>query len=569
MLELNTISQSALSHPPAGCDWHACLFQRELNILSNEKSYWKAQFERSKKRNEELIKENEILKAKLALREKQLFGKKGEKGKKNGSWKGDKKGKRGQGKGTKGHGRRSHKDLPVVEKEYDLTEDEKYCKKCGLSFNEFPGTEDSEEVEYEVLIYRKVHKRKRYTPTCGCDCNPGIITAKGPDKLISGGGYAISFWIKVFLDKYRWQTPTNRLREELEKFQLFVSQGTITGGFQFISGLLKPIEDEIINKNKTETHWHCDETRWMVFVNVPDKKNHKWYLWIYQSATTVVFLLVPSRGAKVPKEHFENEASGIISADRYVAYKSMIKSGNFLVAFCWAHVRRDFLDLAVKWPQLEAWAFVWIDKIADIYHINNQRLKFDMDSREFTELDLKLRNSIEQMENDYEQELSKTNLHYACGAVLNSLKNHWKGLVLFVDYPWIPMDNNIAERGLRNPIMGRKSYYGSGALWSAEFAARSFTINQTLELWGINLYLWYDAYFKECAKYKSEAPDNIQKFLPWNMTDQQLISFGADPKKVPIPPPKINRDICDKKQNRDGPSHIDLHTLTQMDRAAY
>ena len=136
------------------------------------------------------------------------------------------------------------------------------------------------------------------------------------------------------------------------------------------------------------------------------------------------FLLVPSRGAKVPKEHFENEASGIISADRYVAYKCMIKSGNFLVAFCWAHVRRDFLDLAVKWPQLEAWAFVWVDKIADIYPINNQRLKFDRDSREFTELDLKLRNSIEQMENDYEQALSKTNLHYACGAVLNSLKNH-------------------------------------------------------------------------------------------------------------------------------------------------
>ncbi len=74
-----------------------------------------------------------------------------------------------------------------------------------------------------------------------------------------------------------------------------------------------------------------------------------------------------SRGAKVPKEHFENEASGIISTDRYVAYKCMIKSGNFLVAFCWAHVRKDFLDLAVKWPQLEAWAFVWVDKIADIY----------------------------------------------------------------------------------------------------------------------------------------------------------------------------------------------------------
>ena len=117
MLEITTVSQSALSHPPESCDCQVCLSQREFNILSNEKSYWKAQFERSKKKNEELIKENEILKAKLALREKQPFGKKGEKRNKNGSEKGDKKGKRGQRKGTKGHGMRSHKDLPVVEKE--------------------------------------------------------------------------------------------------------------------------------------------------------------------------------------------------------------------------------------------------------------------------------------------------------------------------------------------------------------------------------------------------------------------------------------------------------------------
>ncbi len=131
------------------------------------------------------------------------------------------------------------------------------------------------------------------------------------------------------------------------------------------------------------------------------------------------------------------------------------------------------------------------------------------------------------------------------------------------------MDNNTAERGLRNPIMGRKSYYGSAALWAAALNARGLTINQTLELWGINLYLWYDAYLKECAKNKGKAPESIQKFLPWNMTDQELISFGADPKKVPKPPPKINRDHFDKIQNRDGASYIALHTLTEMDGAYY
>ena len=33
------------------------------------------------------------------------------------------------------------------------------------------------------------------------------------------------------------------------------------------------------------------------------------------------------------------------------------------------------------------------------------------------------------------------------------------------------MDNNTAERILRNPAVGRKNYYGSGSVWSAHFAA--------------------------------------------------------------------------------------------------
>ena len=34
--------------------------------------------------------------------------------------------------------------------------------------------------------------------------------------------------------------------------------------------------------------------------------------------------------------------------------------------------------------------------------------------------------------------------------------------MVFVANPQVPMDNNIAERRMRNPGMGRKNYYGSG-----------------------------------------------------------------------------------------------------------
>ena len=45
------------------------------------------------------------------------------------------------------------------------------------------------------------------------------------------------------------------------------------------------------------------------------------------------------------------------------------------------------------------------------------------------------------------------------------------------------MDNNEAEQALRNPVVGRKNYYGSGALWSAALSAILFTLFQTLLQW--------------------------------------------------------------------------------------
>ena len=47
------------------------------------------------------------------------------------------------------------------------------------------------------------------------------------------------------------------------------------------------------------------------------------------------------------------------------------------------------------------------------------------------------------------------------------------------------MDNNTAERMLRNPVVGRKNYYGSGSVWSAHLAARMFSVLQTILLWGL------------------------------------------------------------------------------------
>lgn len=112
--------------------------------------------------------------------------------------------------------------------------------------------------------------------------------------------------------------------------------------------------------------------------------------------------------------------------------------------------------------------------------------------------------------------------------------NHWTGLTVFVEHPEVPMDNNTAERSERGPVVGRKNYYGSGSLWSGRLAAMMFSLFQTLCLWGLNPRLWLTAYLEACAQAGGRAVEDVDRFLPWNLSPEQRRAWGCED-EVPAP----------------------------------
>ena len=119
--------------------------------------------------------------------------------------------------------------------------------------------------------------------------------------------------------------------------------------------------------------------------------------------------------------------------------------------------------------------------------------------------------------------------------VLASLLEHWSGLTLFIEYPEAPMDNNLGENSIRTPVNGRKSYYGSASLWSAQLAATLFAILQTLVLWDINPRHWLRCYLTACAENGASAPQEVDPFLPWVM-DETRRSALSHPYPSQAPP---------------------------------
>jgi transposase len=229
----------------------------------------------------------------------------------------------------------------------------------------------------------------------------------------------------------------------------------------------------------------------------------------------------------VPKEHFGEEAEGILTVDRYSAYKALLGSGRVMLAYCWAHVRRDFLGVGRRWPEQESWALLWVKRIGELYRLNDQRLLLEEQPWEYAEADTRLREAVRRMALQRDEELGSKELPRPACKALESLQKHWGGLTVFVEHPQVPMDNNYAERLVRNPVVGRKNYYGSHSLWSACLAAMLFSVFQTLVRWGINPKLWLTAYLEACAASGGQAPENVERFIPWKMTEQELSAYRS------------------------------------------
>ena len=140
---------------------------------------------------------------------------------------------------------------------------------------------------------------------------------------------------------------------------------------------------------------------------------------------------------------------------------------------------------------------------------------------EFYEPHHALSSKLDAMKSRGEEHLAIKDLHYAERKVLQSLQNHWEGLTVFLDRPGVPMDNNTAERAIRGPVTGRKNYYGSGSVWSAELAAMMFSIFQTLMLWKLNPHHWLYTFLQACAENGGNTPADLAPFLPWTMTAER------------------------------------------------
>jgi len=427
---------------------------------------------------------------------------------------------RGQQRGAPGHGRRLYEELPPREVLHELPAAERQCPTCGAPYTS-DGTEDATTIEWEVQIRRVIHRRQKYQRTCACH-TPQVLTAPTPPKLIPKGLLETSAIAHLVVNKFLHGQPVNRQLHELALCcGVRFAPGTLCGVQDTVGTRLRPLYDATLLHLREADHWHADETRWLQFA---DETKSRWWLWVFASADAVAFVLDPSRARAVPRRVFgldtEAAATGIVSCDRWKSYQGL---DGLACAYCWAHVRRDFLDLARGYPAtLGAWADAWVGRIGTLYHLTAQRQAVEPGTAAFRLADLTLRDHVDAMAHVRDTER-------AARDALESMHRHWDGLTLFLDHPGVPLDNNAAERLLRTGVLGRKNFYGSGSVSSGQLAECAYTVLLTAARHGLNPLTYLRAYLDACAHNGGHAPDDLNRFLPWSACTDDLATWALPP----------------------------------------
>jgi transposase len=131
-----------------------------------------------------------------------------------------------------------------------------------------------------------------------------------------------------------------------------------------------------------------------------------------------------------------------------------------------------------------------------------------------------------------EKQMAAPGLQEPAKKALATLAREWDGLAAHRQYPVISLDNNVAERAIRRPVLTRKNAGGSRNDNVARLAARIWSITGTAEMAGLNVLTCLTACLDACGRNGGRplsGPD-LERFFPWNLTPAGREAWSRPPR---------------------------------------
>ena len=460
-----------------------------------------------------------------------LFGSKSEKLEKEGTGR-----KRGQQRAAPGHGRTPRPGLGEKKERRNPPKAVRTCSCCGKPYVA-NGERSTSLVEIEVKAHIRRILRTRWRRGCDCASSPLEVIAPPPARLFDNTPYGVGVWTHFLFEHCACLRPLSRVAAWMGDQGLAISPGTLADSIKRFVPLFGPLAEAILAHQNTAALRHADETGWRVQELRRNGRSSRAWLWVSVSEDAVYYLIDRSRSAEVAKSLFGDTACTVyVVCDRYSAYRKLARElgGKVILCWCWAHQRRDFVQSVAGHVRLSTWSEGWIERIADIYRLNEERLEhydlaraLERQTPAFDAAQAALKTALERLFAHAEAELAGLSDGSRKAKPLRRLLKHREGLCVFVNNPFVPMDNNVAERALRCAVIRRRLSFGSNSEDGAKFTAIMHSVVGTLSMHGIDVLRWLQAWLTACVNNGGKPPHDLSPWLPWTMSEARKRKFTA------------------------------------------
>jgi transposase len=351
-------------------------------------------------------------------------------------------------------------------------------------------------------------------------CEQAVMQAPAPERLIKGGLPTEAMVASVLVGKYAWHLPLYRQAQMLAAQGLDLKRSILAFWVGYAAAELKPVWLRLRELILASGKIAVDET--IAPVLDPGrgrtKQGYFWAMarddrpWGGPEPPAIAYSYAPGRGA-VHALKLLDDYRGIVQCDGYAAYKTIVAAAPgeaITLAFCWAHLRRRFFDLA-KGGDAPI-ANEALERIAALYAIEKTIRGRSADERRAVRQN-KSKPLVMALRAWFEHQLTLVSGKAPIADEIRYGLNHWDGLIRFLDDGRIELDTNIVERGIRSIVLNRKNALFAGHDEGAENWACIASLTETCKLNGVDP----QAYFADVlSKLVNLWPaSRLDELMPW------------------------------------------------------
>jgi transposase len=315
-------------------------------------------------------------------------------------------------------------------------------------------------------------------PKLACRACPGVVLqAAAPARLIEGGMPTEATVAHVLVARYADHLPLYRQAQILARQGIEIGRAILADWTGTAAREIVPVVRRMHEILLASPRLFADETTMPVLDpgRGQTKKGFAWAIarddrpWGGTDPPAVVFHYAPGRGAKHPKALLA-DYQGILQCDGYSAYKTLAAANDGItLAFCWSHVRREFVELAKG--KTAPIAAETLQRIAALYAIEAE-LRGEPPEIRHAVRQARSKPLVEALFTWLAAQLARLPGGSPTAQAIRYALNHRNGLIRFLDDGRIEPDTNVVERAIRPLVLSRKNALfasgdDGGARWSA------------------------------------------------------------------------------------------------------